>query len=163
MGGNVFITAEHIPNAMSRILLTSAHDDLGQPRVKLDWRISELDRATLRNAAVEFGRYLINARIGRFKINPAILSGSEPLAGWTKLAGAAGAAGHQMGGTRMSATARDGVVDRNCRVWGISNLYVAGSSVFRTSGHATPTLTIVQLALRLAVALHGILLQPPSR
>jgi choline dehydrogenase-like flavoprotein len=60
-----------------------------------------------------------------------------------------------MGGARMSRSAGDGAVDADCRVWGSENLYVAGSAVFRTSGHATPTLTIVQLALRLADTLEG--------
>ncbi len=50
----------------------------------------------------------------------------------------------------MSDDPRHGVVDRNARVHGIGNLYVAGSSVFPTSGYANPTLTIVALALRLA-------------
>ena len=50
----------------------------------------------------------------------------------------------------MSDDPRLGVVDRDCRVHGITNLYVAGSSVFPTGGHAPPTLTIVCLALRLA-------------
>ena len=45
---------------------------------------------------------------------------------------------------------RSGVVDENCRVHGVSNLYVAGSSVFPTQGANNPTLTIVALALRLA-------------
>ena len=55
-----------------------------------------------------------------------------------------------MGTTRMHADPRRGVVDADCRVHGIANLYVAGSSVFPTSGAANPTLTIVALALRLA-------------
>ena len=55
-----------------------------------------------------------------------------------------------MAAARMGETKEDGVVDRDCRVFGTENLYVAGSSVFRTGGHANPTFTIVQLALRLA-------------
>ena len=58
--------------------------------------------------------------------------------------------GHHMGTTRMGDTVADSVVDANCQVHGVGNLYVASSSVFPTSGHANPTLTIVALALRLA-------------
>jgi choline dehydrogenase-like flavoprotein len=57
---------------------------------------------------------------------------------------------HHMGGTRMSSSSATGVVDADCKVHGLSNLFVAGSSVFPSSGAANPTLTIVQLALRLA-------------
>ncbi len=56
---------------------------------------------------------------------------------------------HHMGTTRMSDDPKTGVVDADCRVHGLSNLYIAGSSVFPTSGYANPTLTIVALALRL--------------
>jgi hypothetical protein len=148
--GTVSITSEQVPSADSRILLTDKVDELGLPRVKLDWRICEDDGAALREAAFEFGRYLIHADIGRLKVNPIILSSANPLQGSTLLPAAGGAAGHQMGGARMSSKAGDGVVDRDCRVWGLNNLYVAGSAVFRTSGHATPTFTLTQLALRLA-------------
>jgi choline dehydrogenase-like flavoprotein len=57
---------------------------------------------------------------------------------------------HHMGTTRMSADPAHGVVDADCRVHGVANFYVAGGSVFATSGSANPTLTIVALALRLA-------------
>jgi choline dehydrogenase-like flavoprotein len=50
----------------------------------------------------------------------------------------------------MSDDPSTGVVDRDCRVHGMTNLFVAGSSVFPTGGSANPTLTIVALALRLA-------------
>ena len=55
-----------------------------------------------------------------------------------------------MGTLRISDNPHHGVVDANCRVHGMDNLYVAGSAVFPTSGYANPTLTIVALALRLA-------------
>jgi choline dehydrogenase-like flavoprotein len=48
------------------------------------------------------------------------------------------------------------VVDADCRVHGIANLYVAGSSIFPTGGHANPTLPLVALALRLADHLRGL-------
>jgi len=57
---------------------------------------------------------------------------------------------HHMGTTRMSNTEKTGVVDKHCKVYGVTNLYIAGSSVFPTSGFANPTLTIVALAHRLA-------------
>jgi choline dehydrogenase-like flavoprotein len=56
----------------------------------------------------------------------------------------------------MSETETTGVVDRHCKVFGVSNLFVGGSSVFATSGAANPTLTIVALALRLAEHLHQV-------
>ena len=57
---------------------------------------------------------------------------------------------HHMGTTRMHDDPRQGVVDANCRVHDLANLYVAGSSVFPTGGVANPTLTMVALAIRLA-------------
>jgi choline dehydrogenase-like flavoprotein len=59
-------------------------------------------------------------------------------------------ASHHMGTTRMGNDPSTSIVDRDCRIHGIANLYVAGSSVFPTSGSANPTLTIVALSLRLA-------------
>ena len=58
--------------------------------------------------------------------------------------------GHHIGTARMAHEPAQGVVDEDCRVFGVHNLYVAGSAVFPTSGQANPTLTIVALAIRLA-------------
>jgi len=57
---------------------------------------------------------------------------------------------HHMGTTRMHADPRKGVVDSECQVHGVGNLYVAGSGVFSTSGAPNPTLTLVALTLRLS-------------
>jgi len=64
---------------------------------------------------------------------------------------------HHMGGTRMAASDETGIVDENLRVFGQQNIFVAGSSVFPTGDHANPTLTIVQLSLRLANHLKALL------
>ena len=56
---------------------------------------------------------------------------------------------HHIGTTRMSDSSKTGVVDKNCKVFGISNLYIAGSSVFSTSSVINPTYTIIALSLRL--------------
>jgi choline dehydrogenase-like flavoprotein len=66
-----------------------------------------------------------------------------------------GGGSHHMGTTRMSDNPLRGVVDRNCKVHAVDNLYVAGSSVFPTSGASNPTLTLVALTLRLADHLKG--------
>jgi choline dehydrogenase-like flavoprotein len=57
---------------------------------------------------------------------------------------------HHIGTTRMHTDPAQGVVDADCRVHDLTNLFVAGSSVFPTGGYANPTLTIVALAVRLA-------------
>ena len=44
------------------------------------------------------------------------------------------------------------VVDKISRFM-VKNLFITGSSVFRTSGHCHPTFTIVQLSLRHKIVL----------
>jgi choline dehydrogenase-like flavoprotein len=61
----------------------------------------------------------------------------------------------------MHADPRHGVVDADCRVHGIDNLYLASSSVFPTSGHSNPTFTILSLCFRLADKLKSRLFTPP--
>ena len=63
---------------------------------------------------------------------------------------------HHIGTTRMSESSKTGVVDKNCKVFGVSNLYIAGSSVFATSSIVNPTYTIIALSLRLGEYLKNI-------
>ena len=55
-----------------------------------------------------------------------------------------------MGTTRMAENPANGVVDADCRVHNVDNLWIAGSSVFPTYGTSNPTLTILAMTLRLA-------------
>ena len=133
---------EQAPHPDSRITLSNETDILGQRKVCMDWRLLPLDLHTYRTAAFLFGTELARTSNGRFQPEPWL----EDEHAMPKVYGTS----HHLGTTRMSADPQQGVVDRECRVHGLENLYVAGSSVFPTGGWAFPTFTIVALSLRLA-------------
>jgi choline dehydrogenase-like flavoprotein len=130
-----------VPNPDSRVSLTRERDALGIPRVQLDWRLTRQDKDSVIRTLEITGAALAGAGLGRLKmlVDDSAEWPSDLAGGW-----------HHMGTTRMSDSPREGVVDRDCRVHGMSNLFVAGSSVFPTAGSGTPTMTIVALALRLS-------------
>jgi choline dehydrogenase-like flavoprotein len=115
------------------------------PRITLDWQLGELDRHSLSRSLAALAGTLGAAGLGR--IYDRTLVDEDRV--WREATGGS----HHMGTLRMARDPRRGVVDAHCRVHGVSNLYVAGSAVFPTTGYANPTFTIVALALRLAAHL----------
>ena len=137
----VTLINEPSPNTDSRVELTGERDGLGLRRLRLHWAIAERDLESIGRVVSELGRWLGRSGLGRLQFSrPISPETTESFSGNL----------HHMGTTRMSRDPGQGVVDADCRVFGSSNLYVASSSVFPTSGYANPTLTIVALALRLA-------------
>ncbi|MGH6813369.1 MAG: GMC family oxidoreductase, partial [Methylocella sp.] len=117
--------------------------------VEVDWRVTERDKLhfiLLRKLLTE---EMTRQGVLQFAGEPVDLVEIWP----RKIVGC----WHHMGTTRMDSDPAKGVVDANCRVHGISNLFVAGSSVFPTVGSDTPTITIVAMALRLAGELEATL------
>ncbi|WP_114948866.1 GMC family oxidoreductase [Microvirga calopogonii] len=57
---------------------------------------------------------------------------------------------HNLGTNRMSANAKDGVVNKWGQTWDVKNLFVSDGSQFTTGASENPTLTIVTLAIRQA-------------
>jgi choline dehydrogenase-like flavoprotein len=136
---SLYFRAEQAPHPSNRVLLDSnERDALGMPRSRLEWSIKPVDSAGAEGWLQVFKADLHARGLGEV-IPPAESWQDEVIGG-----------PHHMGATRMSADPRRGVVDADCRVHSVENLYVAGSSVFATSGYANPTFTIVCLALRLA-------------
>jgi choline dehydrogenase-like flavoprotein len=131
---------EQPPDPESRVTLSREQDRFGINRLVLDWKLGpEVTRSVLElQELLRVG--LDRAGIGELE------TGTELR--FTD-------ASHHMGTTRMSVDPRTGVVDTDCKVHGLDNLYVSGSSVFPSAGHANPTLTIVALALRLAQRLRA--------
>ena len=135
-----YVRAEQAPDVESRVTLADERDALGMRRAQLYWRMQQIDIESIRRTIKLLGLEL--GRTGRGRVRHNV----DPLAQWAEVGGG----DHHMGTTRMSDLPTQGVVDRNCQVHGVGNLFVAGSSVFPTVGFANPTLTIVALALRLA-------------
>ncbi len=132
--------AEQAPNPDSRVTLANEKDRFDLNRAALDWRVAADDFLKLRRTHELIGAAIGAAGLGRIRLE--IPENPEP--------GLAYSGYHHMGTTRMHADPAKGVVDADCRVHSVKNLYMAGSSVFTTGGASHPTLTIVALAIRLA-------------
>ena len=139
----LYARSEQAPNPDSRITLSEERDEFGLNRISLDWRLSEIDHRTIRVMAEAAEEDFARLNLGEARILPWLTNCGKNWPG--ELLGGL----HQMGTTRMAESPRAGVVDRDCRVHGVRNLFIAGGSVFPTGGWANPTFTIVALALRL--------------
>lgn len=136
-----FFMAEQSPHLESRLTLHEGYTDaLGMAHMHLDWVYSEEDMRNLERSVAALGDALGAAGKGRVR--------------WpverSQLLAILNQSRHHMGTTRMSVDPDQGVVDADCRVHGVANLYIAGSSVFPTSGIINPTLTLMALAMRLS-------------
>ncbi|WP_146151815.1 FAD-dependent oxidoreductase [Ahniella affigens] len=136
----MFFAIEQTPNSASRVSLSSTADAFGCRRLHLEWRFNQLDLDSMRRSIQVLASDLQKAGFGQLVYQDDSL----------RLAQALELARHHMGTTRMHDDPTQGVVNRDCRLHGVDNLYVAGASVFPTSGVANPTLTLAALAIRLA-------------
>lgn len=142
VGLELQLVSENTPDPDSQVTLAEDRDLFGQNRILVNWRVSDEDLRTVSRAGelavLEFGRL----GLGRGRVT-FLWDGGDG-------AGHLQFGTHHSGTTRMSDDPKTGVVDVNCQLHGIGNLYVASSAVFPTNGYANPTLTIVALSLRLA-------------
>ena len=136
------VHAEQIPNKNSRIYLTSEKDALNMPKINVDWQYLTEDVEAVKKTLKFFSEEIAKDEIGNFEFDADNLE--------TELMRFGAYGGHHIGTTRMGDNPETSIVNKDCRVHGVSNLYVASSSVFPTSSQANPTLTITAIALRLA-------------
>jgi choline dehydrogenase-like flavoprotein len=130
---------EQVPNRESRVFLSEQRDKLNMNRLILDWKVGTEETRTLMRL-----QQLLDLHLRKHQIAYLATDSNETHnISYTD-------ASHHIGTTRISENPKTGVVDRNCKVHGVQNLFIAGSSVFPTCGYANPTWTIVALALRLA-------------
>jgi choline dehydrogenase-like flavoprotein len=140
----LWFDAEQVPNPASRVCLSSERDQFDVSKCRVKWQLNDVDRKTVHTAAAAFLAELRRANLAQIQIDD-----------WVEEIGDDWAFNihdifHHMGTTRMADDPSRGVVSKDCQVYGIANLFVAGSSVFPTAGFANPTFTIIALALRLS-------------
>jgi len=135
--------SEQIPDPTNRIQLAKECDSLGMRRVTVEFKFSSRDRALAKQAHRLIDRSLRNTGLGK-------LAYHEGMQADDCLPSVMPDGLHQIGITRMSNSPATGVVDKDCKVFDFENLYIAGSSVFPTSGQTSPTLPAVALAVRLS-------------
>jgi choline dehydrogenase-like flavoprotein len=132
------------PSAASRVSLSSESDALGLLKAEVHWVNTTSSKHTLRTYAECVREQMERTGIAEVVIQPSLSAEGDE---WKRNIYSLY---HHMGTTRMSDSARSGVVDPHCRVHGLKNLYIGGCSVFPTSGAANPTFTAIALALKLA-------------
>ena len=126
------IRAEMRPNESNTVTLSKRDDMLGVPMAHATL---DLDVAAAEMARRALDAELVRTGLGRMRLRPApVITGG----------------GHMVGTTRMGRDPNRSVADATAKVHGITNLFIAGSSLFPAMGAANPTLTIVALAVRLA-------------
>jgi choline dehydrogenase-like flavoprotein len=141
----ILMMCEQFPSKKNRIILSNELDIFGIPRVELKWTVGKEEIKTVKEFTLQMSSEFSKLGIGRLKVNK--FFDSEDVDLWNENAICRG---HHMGSTRMSVSPKQGVVDSSLKSHDLENLYICGSSVFPSSGHVNPTLTIVALALRLA-------------
>jgi choline dehydrogenase-like flavoprotein len=132
----LFSLVEQAPDPSNVIKLGDDVDPNGQRKVEIHWRFSDLDKENVIRSRDVMRKEFAASGLGTLTFTEELFTSPSSV--------------HPIGSTRMNDDPRHGVVDRNLKVHGVSNLYVATSSVFPTSGYANPTLTVLALVCRLA-------------
>ena len=132
---------EQMPNFNSKVYLSNKKDKYDQKTLAVDWKLSSVDHET-QNEFIRILKKIFN--------NNSFISFTENKDKTIT------DASHHSGTTRMSAKRSDGVVDENCKFHDIKNLYISGSSVFRTIASGNPALTNMALSNRLGKFLNNL-------
>lgn len=138
----LYFHAEQSAVQDSRIALVPETDALGMRKLRVEVKLSEPDAEGIVRAHRLIGSELKKTGAGQLEF-----LGADPLA---LVKACKATLGHHVGATRMTDSPATGVVDKDCKVFGTNNLYIASAAVLPSSSQAHPTLTVLALALRLS-------------
>lgn len=145
---SLMIEQESIPS--SHITLTDKMDDLNQKKVQVSWDISFATWSTVMAIADNLKNEFERLNFGKVNYYDHITFDNKD---WQELLSDVN---HHMGGCRMSDSPDAGIVDKNLKIWGINNAFIASTAVFPTASHSNPTLTLLALCQRLSEYLNNL-------
>jgi choline dehydrogenase-like flavoprotein len=151
----LFTRIEQAPNPNSRVTLDTEKDSLGMPRATLHWELTPFEKRSIRQLYKLIGQEVGRTGIGRVRLMEYLRDEKDN--SWPDFTGGGW---HHMGTTRMNDDPKQGVVDANCKVHGINNLFVAGASCYVTAAAPNPTLTLIALTIRLSDYLKSTIKSP---
>jgi choline dehydrogenase-like flavoprotein len=121
---------EFLPQADNRVTLADEKDRHGAPVARFSYSQGDNDKQLMKAAQAVMEDILHAA-------------GADEVITINRYA-------HLVGGARMAADERHGVVDADCRTFAVPNLFITDGSVLPTQGSANPALTIMAVAARAA-------------
>ena len=143
--GGIVAFCEQLPDNNNKVTLSKNEiDKFGVPKTSLYWTVQDNLKVSLKKTLDLLSDDFIDSDMGRIGLNEFIYDPKVQLP--EKIDGGY----HHMGGTPMGNHSDTSICDKNLRVHGLKNLFIAGSSTFPTGSHANPTYHIVRLSLRLA-------------
>ncbi len=138
---NLYYQAEQIPSRENRVSLSKDLDETGMAKLSVNFSVSDVDVDSIYRTHCLVDQELRTQGLGALEFES-----DDPKGDIRKHMAVLG---HHIGTTRMSSDPECGVVDSNCKIHGLSNLYISSASVFPTSSQANPTLTVIAMSIRL--------------
>lgn len=136
---------EQAPTFDSNVVITPIKDAVGIEKIKLNWVVSNLDVKSVSYSHKAIADDLLKRKIGVIRRIKGLACSDVDI----------DYGNHHIGTVRMGSSPRNGVVDRNCQLFGFDNIFCAGSGIFPTSGVTNPTFALTAFAFRLAEHLNS--------
>lgn len=130
----------------NHVSLANHKDAYGRRVARIHWQVTDIDMTNITETARRFLAKWPGAKSGLPQLQPRTIGsdGSKPHDAY-----------HPLGTCRLGEDA-EAVVDRNLKVWGMQNLWVASTGVLPSAGTANPTFTMLCLTHQLAEHLQAV-------
>jgi hypothetical protein len=137
------VISEQTSSFKNKVTINNKKLNDGLNQVVLHWGINHQEFDQFKIFMKRLNVFFSQSGAGELKINKNIFKREEFIKNIKDT-------NHASGGLKISKNSKNGVCDKNFKVWGTTNLYILGSALFPNSGHSNVTLTAMAFALKLS-------------